>query len=143
GPWALHRLWLLRWRRSARRRRPPRLLLGHRPGSGAAGPRGVPVARPAYPGVRRQLRSGVGGRVVSSRAKTKQANRIVREQLAAEARRRRAITVSIVAVAVLLLAGLVGIGIYLNQKPAANSAVPAGTTSGHTGIPVSSGSVPV
>jgi protein-disulfide isomerase len=80
---------------------------------------------------------------VSSRAKAKQANRIVREQLAAEQRRRRTITVSIVAAAVLLLAGLVGVGIYLNQKPPADNFIPAGTTADHTGIPVSSGSVPV
>ncbi len=80
---------------------------------------------------------------MSSRVKSKQANRIVREQLAAEQRRRRTIVVSIVAAAVLLLAGLVGIGIYVNQKPAANSAVPAGTTSDHTGIQISSGPVPM
>jgi protein-disulfide isomerase len=80
---------------------------------------------------------------VSSRVKAKQANRIIREQLAAERRRQRTIVVSVVAAAVLVLAGLIGFAIYLNQKPAADSAVPAGTTSDHTGIQVSSGPVPV
>ena len=80
---------------------------------------------------------------MSSRAKAKQANRIVREQLAAEQRRRRTTVVSIVAAAVLVLAGLIGFGVYLNQKPPSDVAVPAHSTSDHTGIQVSSGPVPV
>ena len=80
---------------------------------------------------------------MSSRAKAKQANRIVREQLAAEQRRRRTTVVSIVAAAVLVLAGLIGLGVYLNQKPPSDVAVPGHSTSDHTGIQVSSGPVPV
>ena len=60
---------------------------------------------------------------MSSRAKAKQANRIVREQLAAEQRRRRTTVVSIVAAAVLVLAGLIGFGVYLNQKPPSDVAI--------------------
>lgn len=81
---------------------------------------------------------------MSSRAKTKQANRIVREQLAAEARRRRTVIVSVVAAAVLVIAGLVGLGVYLNQAPPASFAIPAAAGGGdRTGIPVGSGPVPV
>jgi protein-disulfide isomerase len=71
--------------------------------------------------------------------KAKQANRIVREQLAAEQRRRRTIVVSVVAAAVLVLAGLVGFAVYLNQAPPPDYAIPAGASSDHTGIQVSSG----
>jgi protein-disulfide isomerase len=80
---------------------------------------------------------------VSSRVKTKQANRIVREQLAAEQRRRRTWIVSIAAAAVLVLAGVVGVAVYLNQAPPQSYAIPGGTTSDHTGMQVSSGPVPV
>ena len=80
---------------------------------------------------------------MSSRAKSKQANRMVREQLAAEQQRRRTTVVSIVAAAVLVLAGQIGFGVYLNQKPPSDVAVPAHSTSDHTGIQVSSGPVPV
>jgi protein-disulfide isomerase len=80
---------------------------------------------------------------MSSRVKSKQANRIVREQLAAEQRRKRTIVVSVVAAAVLVLAGIIGFAVYLNQAPPPDFAVPAGASSDHTGIQVSSGPVPV
>jgi protein-disulfide isomerase len=80
---------------------------------------------------------------MSSRVKTKQANRIIREQLAAQRRRRRTIIVSVAAAVLLVVAGLVGFVVYLNQKPPAASATPAHTTADGTGIQVSSGPVPV
>jgi protein-disulfide isomerase len=80
---------------------------------------------------------------MSSRRKTKQANRIVREQLAAQQRRRRAVIVSVVAAVTLVLAGLVGFVVYLNQAPPASYATPAHATGDGTGIQVSSGPVPV
>lgn len=82
---------------------------------------------------------------MSSRAKTKQANRIVREQLAAEQRRRRTIVVSVAAAAILVIAGAVGFAVYLNQAPPATYAIPgaAGGGGGRSGIPVSTGGVPV
>jgi protein-disulfide isomerase len=76
---------------------------------------------------------------VSSRARAKQANRAVREQLLREQRRRRTIVVSIMAAAVLVVAGLVGWGIYANQAPPANFAKPTHVTADGTGIAVSSG----
>jgi protein-disulfide isomerase len=76
---------------------------------------------------------------MSSRVKAKQANRVVRAQLAAEARRRRTIVVSIVAVAALVIAGLIGWGIYTAQKPTDTFAVPAGADSTRTGIVVATG----
>jgi len=80
---------------------------------------------------------------VSSRVKAKQANRMVREQLAREQRRRRTIIVSIAAAAVLVIAGLVGWAVYANQAPPASYATPAHATTDGTGIPVSQGSVTV
>jgi protein-disulfide isomerase len=81
---------------------------------------------------------------VSSRVKSKQANRMVREQLAAEQRRRRTIVVSVAAAAVLVIAGIVGFAVYLNQAPPATYAVPgAAAGDGRTGIPVSTGGTPV
>ena len=54
---------------------------------------------------------------MSSRVKAKQANRLVREQLAREQRRRRTTVVSIVAAAALVIAGLIGWGVYATQTP--------------------------
>lgn len=79
---------------------------------------------------------------MSSRANQKQANRVVRQQLAAEARRRRTIVVSIIAVVAVIAAGLIGWGIYETQKPK-NVATPAHATSNGTGIVVSQGPVQV
>ncbi|OLB77438.1 MAG: hypothetical protein AUI14_15970 [Actinobacteria bacterium 13_2_20CM_2_71_6] len=80
---------------------------------------------------------------MSSRVKTKQANRVVREQLAREQRRRRTIIVSIAAAALLVIAGLVGWAVYANQAPPANYAVPAHASGDRTGIVASSGPVTV
>ena len=80
---------------------------------------------------------------MSSRVKSKQANRMVREQLAREQRRRRTIVVSIAAAAVLVIAGLVGWAVYANQAPPASFATPAHASKDGTGIAVSQGSVTV
>src|SRR6185436_20070227 len=53
---------------------------------------------------------------MSSRVNQKQANQMVRAQLAKEKRRRRALISALVAVAVLVAAGLIGWGIYTHQK---------------------------
>jgi protein-disulfide isomerase len=76
---------------------------------------------------------------MSSRVKVKQANRVVREQLAAERRRQRTLVVSIAAVAALLIAGLIGWAVYRNQKPPATFTTPAHAGSDNTGIVVSAG----
>src|SRR5437667_7390974 len=83
------------------------------------------------------------GHSMSSRAKVKQANRMVREQLAREQRRRRTIIVSIVAAAALVVAGLVGWAIYANQAPPASFATPAHASKDGTGIVVSTGTATV
>ena len=80
---------------------------------------------------------------MSSRVKVKQANRMVREQLARERRRRRTIIVSIVAAAALVVAGLVGWAIYANQAPPASFATPAHASKDGTGIVVSTGTATV
>jgi protein-disulfide isomerase len=80
---------------------------------------------------------------VSSRVREKQANRIVREQLARERRRRRTIIVSIVAVIALVVAGLVGWVVYGTQKPPPSSATPAHATGDGSGIVAASGPVQV
>jgi protein-disulfide isomerase len=80
---------------------------------------------------------------MSSRVKAKQANRMVREQLAAEQRRRRTVIVSIAAAVALVIAGLVGFAVYVNQAPPASYATPAHASGDGSGIQVSSGPVPV
>jgi protein-disulfide isomerase len=83
---------------------------------------------------------------VSSRVNVKQANRLVREQLAREQRRRRMTVVSIVAAAALVIAGVVGWGLYANQTHSSttNTAKPAAATHDNgTGIPISTGPVTV
>lgn len=70
---------------------------------------------------------------MSSRAKQKQANRVVREQLARERRRRRTMLTSIIAVVVVLLAGIVGWAVYSSQQPT-SFATPKNATSGAAGL---------
>lgn len=79
---------------------------------------------------------------MSSRAKQKQANRVVRQQLAAEARRRRMIIVSIIAAVAVVAAGLIGWGVYETQKPDTVT-VPQNTSDDHTGFAISQGAVKV
>jgi protein-disulfide isomerase len=79
---------------------------------------------------------------MSSRARQKQANRVVREQLAREARRRRAVIVSVVAVAALVIAGFVAFAVYRSQSPS-SYATPAHAVQNSSGIQVSSGKVQV
>jgi protein-disulfide isomerase len=79
---------------------------------------------------------------MSSRSRQKQANRVVREQMAREARRRRTIIVSIVAVAAVLVAGLASWAIYSSQKPS-SYATPAHAVQDNSGIQISSGKVQV
>jgi protein-disulfide isomerase len=64
---------------------------------------------------------------VSKRTRQKQANRMVRQQLAAERRRTRTIWVSVIGILVLIVAGVVGWGLLRSQTPA-SFASPAGTT---------------
>jgi protein-disulfide isomerase len=79
---------------------------------------------------------------VSSRAKQKQANRMIREQLAAERRRRRTIIVSLIAVVAVLVAGVAGLTLYeLQKKDHVTSPKAAITDNG--GIATSSGPVTV
>jgi protein-disulfide isomerase len=65
---------------------------------------------------------------VSSRVRDKHANRAAREQLAAEqARRDRRLWVSVAALVVLLVAGLIGWSVWRSQRPE-SVAAPAGAT---------------
>ena len=57
----------------------------------------------------------------------KQANRVVRERLATERRRRRTLWISVTGILVLIVAGIVGWGLLRSQTPEA-FASPAGTT---------------
>ena len=83
---------------------------------------------------------------MSKRVAQKQANRVVREQLAAERRRTRTLWITIGAALVLLVAGIVGWGVYKSQQPE-TFAAPAGVTDvggDKAGLTVAGGgSVPV
>ena len=70
--------------------------------------------------------------------KNRQPSRVVREQLAKEQRRKRTLWTAAVAAAVLVLAGLIGWGIYASQKPSSYS-VPAHGSSDGTGVVAGSG----
>ncbi|GAA1627163.1 DsbA family protein [Catellatospora bangladeshensis] len=80
---------------------------------------------------------------MSTRAGRKQAARVVREQLALERRRRRTAVTSAVAAVALLVAGIVGYGVYRSQQPAAGFAAPASATDDRTGVRVGDGPVTV
>lgn len=66
---------------------------------------------------------------MSKRSGQKQAARVVREQLEAERRRQRRLWVTVAAVVVLLVAGLIGWGVWRAQRPGADFAIPAGVAS--------------
>ena len=76
---------------------------------------------------------------MSSRKTQKQANRVVREQLARETRRRRLLLISAAAVAVVVVAGLVGLVVSQSQSAVAGYSTPAHATADHTGIVTSPG----
>jgi protein-disulfide isomerase len=81
---------------------------------------------------------------VSKRVGDKKSNRVVREQLAAERRRRRTIWISVTAVAVLVIAVIVGLSVYNRDKPTV-IATPAGAVDDgglHSGL-VAAGDGPV
>jgi len=67
----------------------------------------------------------------------------LREQRAREQRRRRQVRATVAAALTLLLAGVVGFVIYVQQRPADDFAVPASATGDRTGIAVGTGPVTV
>ncbi len=72
--------------------------------------------------------------------RNKQAARVVREQLARERRRRRTRWIAVIAVVVLVAAGLIGWSLYSREKPAAYQ-TPKHASSDATGIAVGTGPV--
>ncbi|MEV4808376.1 DsbA family protein [Micromonospora avicenniae] len=79
---------------------------------------------------------------MSSRKGQKGAAKVVRQQLARERRRRRTIWVSVTAVAVVLIAGLIGWGVWSSQK-SDDFTAPKNTAEGGAGVVVGSGPVTV
>jgi protein-disulfide isomerase len=79
---------------------------------------------------------------MSKRTSQKHAARVLREQLAREQRRKRTLWTAIVAVAGLVLAGLIGYGVYAAQKPS-DFNTPRHAASGDTGIADGAGPVTV
>jgi protein-disulfide isomerase len=79
---------------------------------------------------------------MSSRARQKQASRVVREMRARERRRRRTLWTSAVAAIVLLIAGVAGVVAWQASRPG-NTAAPAAATEDGTGFAVGTGPVTV
>ncbi|MEU6202921.1 thioredoxin domain-containing protein [Micromonospora musae] len=78
----------------------------------------------------------------SRRGQKRTAAKVVQQQLARERRRRRTIWVSVTAVAVVLIAGLIGWGVWSSQK-SDDFTAPKNTAEGGTGVVVGSGPVTV
>ncbi|MEV4464892.1 thioredoxin domain-containing protein [Micromonospora echinofusca] len=79
---------------------------------------------------------------MSSRKGQKGAARVVREQLARERRRKRTLWVSVAAVALLVVAGLIGWSVYSSQR-SDDFTAPTGANEAGTGIVAGSGPVTV
>ncbi|MBO4209227.1 DsbA family protein [Micromonospora echinofusca] len=79
---------------------------------------------------------------MSSRKGRNEAARVVREQLARERRRKRTLWTSVAAVAVLVIAGLIGWSIYSSQRSDGYTA-PTGANDAGTGVVAGSGPVTV
>ncbi|WP_428961641.1 DsbA family protein [Micromonospora fluostatini] len=79
---------------------------------------------------------------MSSRKGRKEAARVVREQMARERRRKRTLWASVAAVAVLVVAGLIGWSLWSGER-SGEVTVPTGANSNGTGIVAGSGPVTV
>lgn len=81
---------------------------------------------------------------MSKRVSQKQAARVVREQLARERRRQKTLWVSVTAVAVLVIAGLVGWAVVASQDSSGGYTAPPGVAAGDdSGIAIGTGPVKV
>ncbi|MEV0398148.1 DsbA family protein [Polymorphospora rubra] len=79
---------------------------------------------------------------MSSRAGQKRAAKVVRQQMARERRRQRTLWTSVVAVAALVVAGMIGWGVFASQR-ADEYHAPTGATADGSGIAVGTGPVTV
>ncbi|SCE68053.1 DsbA family protein [Micromonospora mirobrigensis] len=79
---------------------------------------------------------------MSSRKGQRDAARVVREQIARERRRKRALWATVAAVAVLVIAGLIGWSVFNSQKSDTFTAPPGANDAG-TGIVLGSGKVTI
>ncbi|WBB98222.1 MULTISPECIES: thioredoxin domain-containing protein [unclassified Solwaraspora] len=79
---------------------------------------------------------------MSRRVEQKKAARVVRDQLARERRRQRALWTSVAAVVALVLAGMIGWAVYQTQRGGEYTA-PPGAVADDSGIPIGDGPVTV
>jgi protein-disulfide isomerase len=86
---------------------------------------------------------GPGRKPQKAQKGQKSSARVVREQLARERRRRRTLWGSLIAVAVLVIAGLIGWSVFVSQRSPSNFTAPAGATADGNGIALGTGPVTI